>query len=310
MWLLPKEGLQIDGFTLGPRLHRGGFATIWQVSHPDHDVPMVMKVPFLLAGKDGPTVVSFEVEQLITRALSGPHVPRVIAQGGFDPMPYIVTEQLPGMSMDKRIKSAPLPIVEVIDLARGMAEALHALHSQGVIHLDVKPANFLRRTSGEMVLIDFGLSRYHRIADLLAAEFAIPIGSYPYFAPEQYLRQRSDLRSDIYALGILMYQMATGTLPFGRPIRLAGVGRRLWQDPIPPRMLRPDIPEWLQEIILRALELQPNDRFGSAALMAFELANPAQVRLTERGMRVTRETWVKRQLLWWQRRNLLRLPQN
>lgn len=310
MRILPHEGLQIDGFTLGPRLHRGGFATIWQVSHPDHAIQMVMKVPFLLAGYDGPTVVSFEVEQLITKALSGPHVPRVIAQGDFQRMPYIVTEQLPGTSMDQRIRSTPLPIAEVIDLARGMAVALHSLHAQGVIHLDVKPSNFLRRESGEMVLIDFGLSRYQQIADLLVAEFAIPLGTYPYFSPEQYLRQRSDLRSDIYALGILMYQMATGTLPFGSPFRLAGVRKRLWQQPVPPRMLRPDIPEWLQEIILRALEVQPKDRYASAADMAFDLANPRQVRLTERGLRMTRETWMSRQIRRWERRNMLSLPQN
>lgn len=310
MQILPREGLEIDGFTLGPRLHRGGFATIWRVSHPAHDCAMVMKVPFLLAGYDGPTVVAFEVEQMITQTLTGPHVPRVIAQGDFSRMPYIVTEQLPGLSMDQRINAMPLPVVELIELARGMAEALHALHVQGVIHLDVKPANFLRRDSGEMVLIDFGLSRYQRIADLLAAEFSIPLGSYPYFSPEQYLRQRSDLRSDIYALGVLMYQMATGSLPFGKPLRLAGVRRRLWQNPAPPRMLRPEIPEWLQEIILRALEVEPKDRFASAAQMAFELANPGQVRLTERGLRMHREGWLARQIRRWERRNLISLSQS
>ena len=81
MRVRPTEGLQIDGFTLGAQLHKGGFATVWDVTHPDHALPMVMKVPTILDGYDGPTIVGFEVEQMIMPRLSGPHVPKVIATG-------------------------------------------------------------------------------------------------------------------------------------------------------------------------------------------------------------------------------------
>ena len=91
----PHSGLIIDGFTLGDRLHTGGFATIWAVTHPDHSLPMVMKVPKILDGHDGPTIVGFEVEQMIMPRLTGPHVPKVIATGDFDVMPFIVTELIP-----------------------------------------------------------------------------------------------------------------------------------------------------------------------------------------------------------------------
>jgi serine/threonine protein kinase len=279
----PKPGLQIDGFTLGEKLHTGGFATIWDVSHPLHRMPMVMKVPTILDGYDGPTIVGFEVEQMIMPRLTGQHVPRVIGVGGFDPMPYIVTERIPGGSLLGLFQTAPRPLSEVLEVFARMATAVHELHKQHVIHLDLKPANFMQRPTGEMVCVDFGLSRHDHLPDLLAEEFIIPMGTFPYIAPEQYLRQRNDLRSDIFALGAMIYELATGRKPFGEPERLKAVRRRLWRDPIPPRALRPEIPEWLQEIILRALEVDPAQRYQTAAQMNFDLTNPLQVRLTERG---------------------------
>ena len=278
----PQEGTEIDGFTLGACLHKGGFATIWQVTHPLYRTPMVMKVPTILDGDDGPTIVGFEVEQMIMPRLTGPHVPRVMGVGDFADMPYIVTEQIPGGSLLDLFKTAPRPLSEVIEAAARMAQALHDLHKQHVIHLDLKPANVLQRATGEMVLIDFGLSRHDDLPDLLAEEFTIPMGTYPYIAPEQYLRRRDDLRSDIFALGAMIYELATGRQPFGAPEKLRGVRRRLWRDPVPPRSLDPAIPEWLQEIVLRALEVDPARRYQTAAQMLFDLQRPAQVTLTDR----------------------------
>ena len=282
MPIRPHPGLEIDGFTLGEQLHKGGFATIWDVTHPLYRTPLVMKIPTIMDGYDGPTIVGFEVEQMIMPRLTGPHVPRVIGQGDFATMPYIVTERIPGTSLFQHFKRKPLPIDELIEMAARMAAAVHDIHRQHVIHLDLKPDNFLQRPSGEMVLIDYGLSRHDLLPDLLAEEFTIPMGTFPYIAPEQFLRQRGDLRSDLYALGALIYEMATGRFPFGQPEKLSGVKKRLWRDPVPPRAIRKDIPEWLQEIILRALEVDPARRYQSAAQMIFDLTHPMQVRLTDR----------------------------
>ncbi len=282
MALRPQTGLEIDGFTLGEQLHKGGFATIWDVTHPLYRTPMIMKVPTILDGYDGPTIVGFEVEQMIMPRLTGPHVPRVVAEGDFARMAYIVTERIPGHSLFQTFKKAPLPVEALVDLAIRMATAVHELHRQHVIHLDLKPDNFLERPSGEMVLIDYGLSRHDQLPDLLAEEFTIPMGTFPYIAPEQFLRQRGDLRSDIYALGAMMYELATGKMPFGEPEKLSQVKRRLWRDPVPPRALRPDLPEWLQEVILRAMEVDPARRIQTAAQLIFDLSHPAQVRLTAR----------------------------
>lgn len=285
----PYQGLEINGFTLGEKLHQGGFATIWDVTHALYRTPMVMKVPTILDGYDGPTIVGFEVEQMIMPRLTGPHVPRVMGEGDFSVMPYIVTERIPGASLLALFKTAPRPLSEVIETAARMAAAVNDLHRQHVIHLDLKPDNFLQRETGEMVLIDFGLSRHDHLPDLLAEEFTIPMGTYPYIAPEQYLRQRGDLRSDLFALGAMIYELATGVMPFGQPEKLSGVKKRLWRDPKPPRALRPEIPEWLQEIILRALEVDPAKRYQSAAQMVFDLQNPLQVRLTDRAHKLAQD---------------------
>lgn len=299
MRVRPQTGLEIDGFTLGEMLHKGGFATIWDVTHPDHPGPMVMKVPTILDGDDGPTIVGFEVEQMILPRLTGPHVPRVVASGDFARMPYLVTERLPGASLHGLFDSAPLPVADVVALGRRMAAMVHALHGQHVIHLDLKPANLMARAGGELVAIDFGLARHDQLPDLLAEEFAIPMGTYPYIAPEQFLRQRDDLRSDIFALGAMLYQLATGRLPFGQPERLRGVRRRLWRDPEPPRALNPEIPGWLQEIILRALEVDPADRTQTAAQMLFDLEHPDQVELTHRARKERRDgLWTVARRRW------------
>ena len=289
MQIRPHAGLEIDGFTLGECLHTGGFATIWEATHPLYRTPLVMKVPTILDGYDGPTIVGFEVEQMIMPRLSGPHVPRVMGEGDFAVMPYIVTERIAGDSLLSLFRTAPRPIAEVVELSVKMASGIHALHKQHVIHLDLKPANLLVRETGEVVFVDFGLSRHDHLPDLLAEEFQIPMGTFPYIAPEQYLRSRDDLRSDLFALGAMVYELATGVQPFGEPKTLRGVRKRLWRDPVPPRALNAECPEWLQEVILRALEVDPKDRYQSAAQMLFDLQHPAQVTITARGRKTARD---------------------
>lgn len=303
----PHEGLEIDGFTLGPCLHKGGFATIWEVTHPLHPGKLAMKVPTILDGFDAPTIVGFEIEQMIVPRLVGPHVPSVIALGDFSSMPYIVTEWIAGGSLLEQFRNAPLPLSDVLEMASRMTEAVVDLHRQNVIHFDLKPANFLRRESGDYVAIDFGLARHDLLPDLLAEEFTIPMGTFPYMAPEQYLRQRDDLRSDIFTLGAMIYELATGRQPWGDPASLRGVRKRLWRDPVPPRMIQPDLPEWFQEIVLRCLEVDPKLRYQSAGQLLFDLQNPAQVRLTARAAKIKPDGALAVFRRWRQMRRVKRL---
>jgi len=286
------EGTVIDGFTIGRLLHTGGMALLWQVTHPDHALPLVMKVPRLAEGEDPAAIVSFEMEQMILPRLSGPHVPRFVASGGFDVQPYLVMERVPGASLLPDSEAAPLPPGRVAELGAMAAEALDSLHRQHVVHLDVKPANILLRDADSAVLVDFGLSHHTELPDLMGEEFRLPYGSAPYMAPEQVMGIRSEARSDVFALGAMLYMLATGRTPFGDPQRIGALRKRLWWDPPPPRELRPECPEWLQEVILRCLEVQPERRYPTAAQLAFDLRHPDQVALTARARKLRRDGWA------------------
>ena len=293
-------GMIIDGFRLEERIHRGGMATIWRVSRGDIDFPIVMKVTFLDFEGDLALLVGFEVEQMIMAELTGVHVPRWVANGDFAVQPYIVMEYLAGPTLLKRSLDRIVSIDEVVCFGIATAAALSDLHLQHVLHLDLKPANILFRASGEAVLIDFGLSRHEQLPDLLDEQFHRPTGTPEYMAPEQLLKVRSEKRSDVYALGAIMYQLVTGRLPFGLPPRMKKVRRRVWRDPIPLRALRPETPPWLQEIILKCLEPLPDARYQSAETLLFDLRHPDLVELTERADRMHQSdfwTVLRRRLL-------------
>jgi serine/threonine protein kinase len=132
------------------------------------------------------------------------------------------------------------------------------------------------------VLLDFGLSCHAHYPDLLAEELRKAVGSPAWMAPEQVVGVRGDPRSDIFAIGVMLYELATGELPFGAP-HLRWLRQRLWMDPAPPRKHRPTLPGWLQEVILRCLEPEAGRRYPSAAHLAFDLSHPDQVHVGERG---------------------------
>ena len=281
-----SAGMTIDGFRLRERLHRGGMADIWRVERDDIDLPIVMKAPLLDFEGDISLIVGFEVEQMIMAELKGPHVPRFVANGDFAVQPYIVMEQIPGPTLLKRSLERVLPVDEVFQVGAEVAAALSDLHQQDVLHLDLKPANILFRPSGPAVLIDFGLSRHVHLPDLMEEQFHRPMGTTEYMAPEQLVRVRSDRRSDIFALGAILYQLATGRLPFGTPARMRQGRRRVGRDPVPPRALQEAVPAALQEIILRCLEPMPDARYARAEDLMFDLRHPDLVVLTERADRL------------------------
>jgi len=295
----PQVGERIDGYLIEERIHSGGMGVIYRVT-PDVDpgFPVAMKIPRLGYGEPGETITTYEQEQTVMSVLHGPHAPRYVGAGDLATQPYLALEYVEGTLLREWVARAPVAPEEVARLGAALATALHGLHQQEVIHLDVKPSNVIIRPGGEAVLIDFGLANHAHYPDLLAEEIQRPVGSAPYISPEQVLGIRTDPRSDIFSLGVVLYELATGGLPFGSPTSPSGLRRRLHQEPIPPRARNPAVPEWLQEVILRCLEPDAERRYGSAAQVAFDLSHPDQVTVTDRGRRLRRAGMATRFRRW------------
>lgn len=282
----PEPGSEIDGFRLGEMVHAGSMAFIFRLTGPHGPLPLVMKIPRLGPGERAVNVIGFEVCRMVMGALAqSSHHPTLVSYGDIETIPYLVMGYVEGTRLSEWISRAPIAPDEVARLGAAFALALHDLHCNDVVHLDLKPTNVIYRAGGEAVLIDFGLAHHSHFPDLLAEELRIPVGNWVYMSPEQVVGVRCDPRSDIFALGAMLYELATGRLPFGRPSSIAEVRRRLYRDPIPLRAIVPGIPEWLQEIILRCLEIDARARYASADRIAFDLTNPSRVELTERSSR-------------------------
>jgi len=306
---LLEPGTEVDGFVVHECIHAGGMAHIYHAGYAntarDPGFPLAMKIPRMTAGDGAENIVSFEVELTILPTLTGHHAPRFVAAGDLMRLPYLVMEYVEGQTLQHWLDShqrgdAEQDARDIARIGSALAIAAHSIHQQNVCHLDLKPANVLLRPDGSVVLLDFGLSCHAHYPDLLAEEMRKAVGSPTWIAPEQVVGVRGDLRSDIFAIGVMLYEMATGELPFGSPTTDAGLRQRLWMTPAPPRQHRRDLPEWLQEVILRCLEPEAAQRYPSAAHLAFDLANPEQVPLTERGrrlrgpgLRVHFKRWIK-----------------
>jgi hypothetical protein len=252
---------------------------------------MVMKVPRMTAGDGAENIVGFEVEHQILQVLQGTHVPRFVAAGDLVHLPYLVMEHVAGQTLQQIIdrhaeNGIQASITDIAGMGAAIARAAHSLHQQNTCHLDLKPANVLLHPAGHAVLLDFGLSCHAHYPDLLAEELRKAVGSPAWIAPEQVVGVRGDPRSDIFAIGVMLYELATGELPFGNPQTNGGMRQRLWMDPTPPRRLRKDLPEWFQEVVLRCLAPEAAQRYPSAAHVAFDLEHPAQVKVTQRGRQV------------------------
>lgn len=282
-----QEGKVIDGFTLGEEIHRGGMAILYSATKEGVDVPILLKIPRV--GRDQPveSLIGFETELTIMRALKSPHVPKFLGAGNMATRPYIAMERINARPLEKILEEKkPFEIETAINIAVNLSKAIQSLHAQDTIHLDLKPDNILLDEQGDLTLIDFGLAHHARYPDLLAEEMRKGVGSAPYIAPEQVLGIRNDSRSDIFAIGVILYEMLTGELPFGNPQSIAGLRKRTWAQPLAPRAIRKEIPKWLQEIVLRCLEPRAADRYQSATRLRQLLRDPESVTLTERAERL------------------------
>jgi serine/threonine protein kinase len=285
-----STGDTVDGFTLSELLHEGGMARIYRAMHATLPGPFVIKVPKVDVTLAHAGYCGFETEMHVLTRLHGAHTPRVLGHGDMIHCPYLALEYLQDAPLPAAVARAPLPVQELIALAVPLCHAVHELHRHNVIHLDLKPENVRQRADGRVVLIDFGSAHHAHWPDAIDDVFVPAPFTSAYVAPEQLYHVRHDSRSDVYALGVVLYQLATGKLPFGR----VHARQRLYRPPCPPRAMNPSVPPWLQEIILRCLAFHPNDRTGSAKKIAYALAHPNTVSVTALGRQTAPPGWWER----------------
>ena len=292
-----KSGETIDRFHVGERVHEGGMSCLYRVTHPQHRLPMIMKVPKLGAGAPLAAFSAFENEVRIMQRLKGRHVPRLFGVGELMRAPYLVMEYIEGDELAQAVERAPLGVPELAERGRRLCGAIHDLHRQNVIHLDLNPRNVRNRRNGDILLVDFGLAHHAQLPDMIDAAFGEEEGTTAFISPEQVRHIRNEPRSDVFAIGAVLYLLATGEYPFGRP-NLISLKKRLFQAPAAPRAHNPDLPEWMQEIILRCLETHPENRYRSAKQVAHFLSHPDAVKVGRRGRHRRRRRWLARAGLW------------
>jgi serine/threonine protein kinase len=270
-------------------------ASIFRATDLQNDRPVAIKVPHPEMESDPVLFDRFHREQDIGKALDHPGVMKVYEDKDRSQL-YMVMEWVDGKLL-RSILSAEkkLPTERAVKITLGIAEALAYIHSRGVVHRDLKPENIMVGPGDRIKLIDFGIAGQEGSRRLTFAKLSQVMGTPEYISPEQVKGKRGDGRSDVYALGIMLYEMLTGQPPFQGPNPFAIMNDRLLNNPIPPREIDPSISPQLQEIIYRAIERDPKNRYATAAELAHDLLHQDQVGVEER---TELHDWKKRRTPW------------
>ena len=283
------------GDKLGPyevvtRVGAGGMGEVWRARDTRLGRDVAIKILTKTGSSDADRIRRFEVEMKAVGRLSHPNVLAVYDVGSHEGVPYLVTELLEGETLRDRIERGPLPARTVATTAVEVAQGLAAAHAAGVVHRDLKPENVFLMRDGRVKLLDFGLAKLVEPASPLAFEgledaetaarrltvSGIVVGTVRYMSPEQIRGAEVDHRSDIFAFGALLFEMLTGQVAFRKPSAIETLSATLAEDPLG-RLEDPSpIPEEIEPLLKRCLEKNPDDRFQSAADLAFQLREYAE----------------------------------
>lgn len=277
-----QPGQVLDGrFRITEILSRSGMGTIFKAEDEGNANRLVaIKVPHLEYESDPLFFSRFQREERIGLELDHPFILKFIPVERKS-RPYIVTEYLRGCTLEHLLKAMrPLPEKDALKITSLICEALQHMHDHGVIHRDMKPQNIMICCDGTIRIMDFGIARDDVSRRITRVGNSSSMGTPDYMAPEQVEGKRADKRTDLYNLGALLYEMLTGRLPFENDNPWAALNARVTGDPVAPRRINSDLSHQAEEIVLRALQRDPADRYASAAAMKAELDTVDQVRVT------------------------------
>jgi serine/threonine-protein kinase len=277
----PEAGDTLDHYRLDRAVARGGMATLYRATDMRDGRAVAIKVPHAEMEADAVLVERFRREQEIGQELDHPGVVKTYA--GEDPSRlYMVVEWVEGRLLRAILnEERRLPIERATDFALQILDALDTMHKHGVVHRDLKPENIMVDEADRIKLIDFGIAMREDARRITFVEMSPTLGTPDYIAPEQVKGQRGDQRSDIYSLGVMLYEMLTGEPPYTGSNPLAVMNERLLHDPEPVGRRRKDVSPQLEEILKRALEREPRNRYQTASEMAWELEHQEQVGVDE-----------------------------
>jgi len=272
-----EAGDTLDHYRLEATVARSGMSTLYRATDLNTGRQVAIKIPHPEMEADPVLVERFEREQQIGQELDHPGIVKTF-DGEQRSRLYMVIEWVDGRLLRSILnEERKLPVERAVAIALGICDALDYMHKRGVVHRDLKPENIMVGAGDSIKLIDFGIAMKEDARRLTYTGNSPMLGTPDYIAPEQVKGQRGDQRSDIYALGVMLYEMLTGTTPFSGPNPLAVMNERLLIDPKPARKLNPEISPELEEILFRALERDPRHRYATAAEMAWELEHQEQV---------------------------------
>lgn len=275
-------GDQLDHYRIESLVARSGMASIFRGTDVRSGIQVAIKVPHPEVESDPVTYDRFHREQDIGQKMNHPGVMKVMTDPDRSQV-YMVMEWVPGRLLREILRDEKkLPPERAVRIALGIAAALEYIHSHGVVHRDLKPENVMVDADDHVKLIDFGIAGQEGARRLTFAKLSQLMGTPDYISPEQVKGKRGDGRSDVYALGVMLYEMLTGEVPFKGPNAFAIMNDRLLNNPVPPRELDPNISPQLQEIIYRALERDPKNRYASARELAWDLQHQDEVGVSDR----------------------------
>ncbi len=282
-----KPGDIIDArFELEEVISKSGMASIYRAKDRQTEQAVAIKFPYPQMEMDPAAFSRFQREAEIGEVLNHPNILKFVKVSRKSRQ-YIVTEFLDGKPLSALLtKARPWILSDAVRIASHVCDALAHMHEHKVVHRDLKPQNIMICRDGTLRIIDFGIAKSTEMRRLTFAGLTPAMGTPDYMAPEQVRGKRGDERTDIYSLGAVLYEMTTGSVPFEGPNPFVVMNSRLTGDPIAPRKLNPEISGALEEIILHAMEREPQHRYHSASAMKKELDAPESVKIKGRSRRL------------------------